>query len=181
MKATLILLCLLIGAKNLYSQNTSSIVDIKSILINGKIPITTSKKIVENYFGKNYTKESYQPECGMYDSKEFYNLKFFIYKKNGIQFFVYKAKADFDEIDLTKNDSNFVQLGKFKINNQTSLDDLKQYFPKSFKEYKEDYKNEKNVKESFFRLIFDKNTDDKFLIELNDKNKVVRCSYFFPC
>jgi hypothetical protein len=181
MKAILILLCLLFGVKNTFSQNTSSIVDYNLILINGKIPITTSKKSLEVYLGKNYKKENYQPECGYFDQEAFYNVKFFLYKKNGMDFIVYKNIADFNQIDLTKNDSNFVQIGKFKITNRTTLEDLKKYFPKSYKEYKEDYKNEKKIKYSIFRLIYDKVSDDKFIIELNDRNRVINCSYFSPC
>lgn len=178
MKALILSLGLLIGVNNIFSQN---IVDINSILINGKIPINTSKKTLETYFGINYKKEKYQPECGYFDQEEFYNVKFFYYKKRGLEFIVYKSIAEFKEIDLTKNDSNFVQIGKFKINYKTSLVDLKKQFPKSYRENIEKDKNGKEIKQPFFRLDFDKETVDKLIIELNEKNKVIRFSYFCPC
>jgi hypothetical protein len=119
------------------AQIKSTIVHVDSFLINGKIPIVTSKKVLEKQFGKNYTKEKFQPECGYYADEQFDKVKFMRYKKNGMEFIVYNNTADFDKIELTKGDSNFVQIGKYKISNKTTLEDLKKYFPKSYKEYKE--------------------------------------------
>jgi hypothetical protein len=179
LKIILFTLNLLLLTSFAFAQIKSNIIDVNTILINGKIPITTSKNSLEVYFGKNYKKEKYEPGCGSFDQEEFYDVKFFLYKKNGMDFIVYKTKAEFDQIDLTKADSNFVQVGKFKITNQTTLQDLKKYFPKSYKEYKEEFKkpNEAPV----LRFFYDKVSEDYFIIKLNNKNKVVTCSCFSPC
>jgi hypothetical protein len=94
---------------------------------------------------------------------------------------VYNSTAEFDQINLTKRDSNFIQIGKFKITNRTTLDELKKYFPKSYNEYKEDYKNDKNIKESFFRLSPCKGCDDQIHIILNKKLEVKIVAYWSPC
>jgi hypothetical protein len=181
MKSILTTAILLLLAVPTFSQIKSSIVDLNSILVNGKIPFKSSKKTIENYYANNYLKEKYEPECGRFDAEEFYSLQFFLYKKNGIQFFVYNSIAEFDQINLTKQDSNFIQIGMFKITNKTTLNDLKRYFPKSFNAYMEDYKNDKNIKESFFRLSPCKDCDDQIHIILDKKLKVKIVAYWSPC
>ncbi len=166
---------------NVVVAQNYSIVDIKSILINGKVPITTTKKTVIDFFEKDYSKEKFEPGCGFFDQEEFYKVKFFSYKKHGIEFIVYNSVADFQEIDFSKSVNNFVQIGKNKISSQTTIEDLKKYFPKSYKIFQEEYKKEKNSKEFYFRLDYDKESVDKFIIQLNNKKNVTTCSYWSPC
>jgi hypothetical protein len=181
MKSILTIAILLLLTAPTFSQIKSSIVDVKSILVNGKIPFKSSKKTIENYFGSNCLKEKYESECGRFDAEEFYSLQFFLYTKNGIQFFVYNSTAEFDQINLTKLDNSFIQIGIFKITNKTTLNDFKKYFPKSYNNYIEDYKNNKNIEESFFRLSPCKGCDDQIHIILDKKLKVKIVAYWSPC
>ena len=177
MKPIYFTLYLVVSNFNCFCQS-SSIINIDSIFINGEIPVSTSKKIAENYFGKNLKKEIYEPGCGYFDQEGFYNVKFLLYKKNGVSYIVYKKIAEFDEVLFTKKNNNFLQISKLKLNYLTTLKDLKKYFPKSYNVYR---KEQKINKQFIFRLKFDKKSDDSLIIELNDKNVLVRCSYFSPC
>jgi hypothetical protein len=164
-----------------FAQINSSVINIKTIALDGKLPIFTTKKLLEKYLGENIKKKPFEPECGFYSDEEYSNVKFLFYSKDGITYLVYKDKADLDEIDLSKAKDRFVQFGNIKINKETNLNDLKKYFPKSHSEYIKTNKDNKNPAESIFILSPCKICDDQIHIILDSNLKVKAVSYWTPC
>jgi hypothetical protein len=181
MKCVILFLLFLTNSFKPLAQISTTIIDTKTILLDGKLPIFTSKKLLETYLGDSIKKKSYNPECGFYSDEEYINVKFSFYSKNGISYLVYKTKADLDEIDLAKSKERFVQFGNYKINKDTRLIDLKKYFPKSYADYINLNKDEKNQTESFFMLSPCKTCDDRIHIILDKNLKVKAVAYWTPC
>jgi hypothetical protein len=170
-----------IFALSSFAQINSTVIDTKIIFLDGKLPIFTSKKILEKYLGDSIKKKVFNPECGFYADEEYVNVKFSFYSKNGISYLVYRAKADLDEIDLSKSKDRFVQFGDYKINKDTRLIDLKKYFPKSYADYINLNKDEKNQTESFFILSPCKICEDQIRIILDKNLRVKAVTYWTPC
>jgi hypothetical protein len=181
MKFLRLLSIFLIFALPSFAQINSSVIDTKTISLNGKLPLFTSKQLLEKYLGDIIKKKLHNPECGFYADEEYLNVKFSFYSKNGISYLVYKNKADLDEIDLSKSKDRFIQFGNVKITNETKLNDLKKYFPKSYADYIKSNKEEKNQTESFFILSPCNSCDDQIRIILNKNLKVKAVAYWTPC
>ncbi len=158
---------------NLFAQQNYNKVDEKLILIKGQIPFSGKKKQIINYLGKADKTEKFQPECGAYAEYDS-TVKFQFYTKNSIKYLIYKDEADFSEINFKADTTNFVMFKKFRVSHKTTIDDLKNEFPKSFKEYK-------NENSGIFRLLFDiKDCDDQIHIFIKN-NRVIALGYWTPC
>ncbi len=166
---------------NSFAQINSTVIDTKTISLDGKLPMFTSKQLIQKYLGDGIKKKAFNPECGFDYDDEDMNAKYSFYSKNGITYVVHKSKADLYEIDLSKSKDRFVQFGNYQINKDTKLIDLKKYFPKSYTHYINLNKDEKNQTESFFILSPCKICDDQIRIILDKNLKVKTVVYWTPC
>lgn len=150
------------------------IVKVNDIKINGNIKLFTTKTDFITKIGKIEKITEDFPGCGNYDEEAGKGTKFFIYTKNGLKYYVYNNKADFQEINLKNNSENYILIGKYKISNKTTFKDLKKMFPIAYKTYKKE-------KDAYlFRLKFNPKWDDEIQIMI-EKEKVIAMYYWTPC
>ena len=153
---------------------TEQIVKENDIKINGNLKIFTTKTDFITKIGKVEKIVEDFPGCSNYDEEASKGTKFFIYTKNGLKYYVYNNKAEFQEINLKDNLNDYVLIGQHRISNKTTLTDLKKIFPISYK----NYKNEQNAYS--FRLKFNPKWDDEIQIMIENE-KVISIYYWTPC
>lgn len=153
---------------------TYQMVKIDDIKINGSIKLLTTEADFITKMGKAEKIEEDFPGCSSYDEEAGKGTKFFIYTKNGIKYYVYNKKAEFQEINLKDYSDNYILVKKHKISNKTTLTDLKKMFPVAYKNYK------KGKDAHLFKLKFNPEWDDEIQISL-ENGKVTAIYYWTPC
>ena len=166
-----ILFLILIYSNSIIAQNYNN-VNSEDFKVNGLINIFTTKDSLKKAFPKMKVVKIDQDHC-MFDSEEYYKTKFYNYSKNGIRFLVYDKEAYLQEINFKENPETYLMYKDFKINKNTSVEELKKYFPKSYKYFIK-------VKDTIFRLKWGKEFNGEFQFEIKN-NKVVNVYDWMPC
>ncbi|RYD79839.1 MAG: hypothetical protein EOP53_09015 [Sphingobacteriales bacterium] len=147
----------------------------ENVKINGEIPLITNPSIVRKTLGKPDSISTKMAECGSFFQHDYKKL----YTK-GIEF---EAAADslvFRSIDFRKSDV-FLGTANFKLDKNTTTEDLQKYFPNSFNQ-----KFEREIYGVGFVKIMHLNINDDYLGEENwtlffDDKKLIRIEYWISC
>lgn len=170
---SLIIIALIFSSFSLCAQNYE-IVKAEKIFINKDIPLFSSKSLLLKKLGNGVKIVEEFSECGPVGKVEGKEVPLESYSNEGMNFYVYDGKAEFESIALKNHPKNFILFDKFKISESTTLTELKKYFPLAFKMYLKE-------KDAFLlRLKFDKKYDDEIQIMI-ENGKVSSVFYWTPC
>jgi len=150
-----------------------------SIRLNGKIPLVTSVKSVEELLGKadSVVSLDWNETClSIYRSQDSKDAYF-----GGVQFEQFGDSLSFKLVNFSKDHRVFLQSGELKLNHATTLEEIKRHFPKAVND----------IREGFY-LIDGKDTDavnlppskalaDGHWILMFQEGKLIRIDYWFPC
>ena len=105
-------------------------------------------------------------------------IPFYSYKTNGLEYLIHGKSADFTAIDFKNFSDNYIYYKNTKISYQTTLNKLKQSFPKAYKNAIK--KITANKGNGVPLLKFNKNWDDELRLLIKN-GKVIGFSYWYYC
>ena len=173
------LLLLFLSLSRTIKAQEHQIVNKNEFKINAKLSLFAKKKDFTSVIKKfdNIKSIDMEMECG-FEEEIKKGVKFYTYKKDGLEYFVYNKNADFVHVDFKNYSNNFVTYKNNKISNQTTLDELKKIFPIAYNNYLSEIKNNKGQR--MLILKFNKDWDDELRIYIAE-GKVCAFSYWYPC
>ncbi len=123
-----LLILLLFFQFTLLKAQEYQIVNKNDFIINGKLALFTTKKdlnkVVKRYDEVNLIDMAM--ECG-FEEEIKKGIQFYIYKKNGLSYFVHGRKAEFEYIDFEEHNDNFITYKNQKISSQTTISEIEKY------------------------------------------------------
>lgn len=154
----------------------SEYISLKSAKINGKLPFLTKTNLLFKLIGKpaKLIKPDLNDYCG-----SFYNKSFKLATVNGVEAEIYGDTAVVRSINFKKSPNLSLNTPKIVLNHNTTLAELKKYFPDAVKASAplNDINLGKTVAVS---IAIEKKSDNLWLL-LFQNNKLVRIDYYIPC
>jgi hypothetical protein len=153
--------------------------DMGSILINGKLPLATSVKKMENLLGKadSVVSINWNQTCSSrYASEDSRNAYF-----GGMQFEQFGDSLDFQLVNFSQDHRVFLQSENLKLNHATTLDEIKKRFPKAVKGIKKGLYKIDGKETDAVNLPPSKELSDGQWILMFQNGKLIRIDNWFPC
>lgn len=146
--------------------------------INNLLPLETEEKKIQSLLSQpdSIVDPNIQGVCVSFHDREFY----YAYYQN-IEFEKYNDILVFRNIDFRKNKNNFLQVNSLVLNATTTLEQLKNYFPKAVKAAYPIENSKKDEQLEAIQLeVVDSFSDEKWIL-LFRKKKLIRIEFFLPC
>lgn len=152
------------------------VIDYDSIKINGKINFATTEKKLLSSLGKPDSIVTIEDQCGVH----FEGRTFFEYYYGLTIFQVYKGQVYLKSIYFP--DKRFeLSTPKRKLDYNTSLVSIKEFYPKAFRQQHEYNDIEKNIIYKIINIQTQYSpSEDKWVLKFN-KGKLIEMEYWMPC
>lgn len=149
------------------------VIDMKKFTING-ISKNSSINDLVTIFGKPDSIFDPKYDCGPL-SPHWNNVEVYLYSYSNIEFHIINGRIEFKEIELEKSVIQFeIKIEDISINQNSTISDLKRYFPNSCESYLE---KESNI----FRLCPCDYCDSEIWFFINENDKIQKIKYHHPC
>ncbi|MTI40547.1 hypothetical protein [Fulvivirga lutimaris] len=151
-----------------------------SVWLNDAVQFTSTQKEVLDKLGKPDSITTPMFECGAYiQGEEPWGDKVNIWHYQGTEIVTFKDRAEIMKIRLkgwecTLHDSQMIFSG------ETSIEDLREVFPKSVKNSYEWKDVTKGIRYTLVKIAPNPNYDDSWILKFY-KNQLIEIEYYTPC
>lgn len=150
-------------------------IDWRSIRINGKLPLLTSKDLLFQFAGPADSIVAPGDVCVSFYDKPFEHGYF-----RGIEVEIYGDSTVITSLNFNKNHDLFVNAPRITLNHKTTLSDLQTLFPSAVKD-----KRQVDIYRFGMAIAIELRTakdptDDAWLLFFSDGN-LIRMDYWMPC